>query len=104
MASLGKNVGIKAARIAGGDRAMDAMASRVESLVIGAAANHRDSGTFIHSIQTQRVTGPRGVEDRRVFSDDPAALAKEFGHTTPAGTWVPGIHAFGQALGQAKRG
>lgn len=104
MAKVGRLVGLKASRIAGKDRAMDAMAERIESLVIGVAAGHRDTGEFIDSIHTQTTTGPAGVSDRRVYSDDGLAITKEFGHTTPDGKWVPGMHAFGQALGAAKRG
>ncbi|GIJ50029.1 hypothetical protein Val02_69150 [Virgisporangium aliadipatigenens] len=55
--------------------------------------------------QTQRRTGAfarslrlaRGRVDTRVESTDPAALAIEYGHTTPAGQPIPGEHILGGA-------
>lgn len=90
MARVNKNAGILAAKIAGEASEMDAAIATVESAVQSEAARHRRTGEFQTSIKSGRVKGKRGVTDRAVWSEDPAAYSIEYGHTTPAGTDVPG--------------
>lgn len=103
MASVSKRAATRAAQIAGEDPAMDRKAASVAQAVRAVAARHRDSGEFLNSIQTKSDVRKRKVRDRVVYSDDPAAISKEFGHTvkTRAGEkFVPGMHAFSTALQQ----
>lgn len=97
MARVNKNAALLAARIAGEMPEMDAAATRVASAVRAEAAKHRDTGAFQSSIQTGRVRGKKGVTDRAVWTDAPDAWPIEFGHTTPAGTRVPGQFVFTNA-------
>lgn len=90
MARVNKDAGTLAARIAGEMPEMDAAAARVKSAVSSEASKHRDTGAFQGSISSGRVPGKRGVTDRAVWADDPAAWSIEFGHRAPDGTHVPG--------------
>lgn len=58
-----------------------------------AAARQQDSGDFFRSIKT--VTGDT---DTIIYSDDPQALSKNFGHQAPNGRMVEGVHAFEAGL------
>jgi hypothetical protein len=69
------------------------------------AAEHEDTGAYRRSLSVEKTTGPKGVPDYLVSTDDPGALAIEYGHMTPAsknspGTFVPGKHILGRAAGQ----
>lgn len=97
MAQVNKGVGILAARIAGETSEMDIALSRVVAAVNSEAAKHRDTGAFQSSIDSGRVPGKKGVTDRAVWAEDPAAWSIEFGHTTPSGTDVPGKFIFTNA-------
>lgn len=97
MANIYRNASLIAARMCGESMAMDAAAHRVEARVKAAAAPHTDEGDFMASIHVESVAGRKGVTDRAVSSDDPGALAIEFGHWQ-GNTWVPGIHAFTRAV------
>lgn len=97
MASVSKNAGTLAAQIAGEMPEMDAAVAEVESAVKAEAARHRDTGHFEASISSGRTPGKKGVTDRLVWSDDPAAWSIEYGHRTPAGTEVPGKFIFTNA-------
>lgn len=57
------------------------------------AAQQQDSGEFLRSIKTET-----GDTDTVIYSDDPNALSKNYGHQTPSGTMVEGVHAFEAAL------
>ena len=98
MAQVNKDAGVVAARIAGEMPEMDAGASRVEAVIRSEASRHRDTGAFQSSIGKGRTPGKKGVTDRLVWSDDPAAWSIEFGHTTRSGTNVPGKFVFTNAM------
>lgn len=102
MASLAKNIHVTAAKLAADDPLMKSTAERVQAIAKGVATQHRDSGEFAASIKLERGGGR--VKDWIVYSDDPNAWSKEFGHTTPKGRFVDGVHAFGKALGEGGRG
>lgn len=101
MASVHPKVGRVVAIEVANDPALKKVADVVYDTARSVAAKHADSGEFERSIQMTRGGGR--VHDWIVYTDDPAALSKEYGHTTPNGRFVPGIHAFGQALGEGKR-
>lgn len=93
MAKVYKTAGILAAKMCGESSAMDDWAGTVLGAVKAQAAKHRDTGSYIRSLGVEEIPGKRGVTDRLVFSDDPAALSIEFGHFAGKGenrTWVPG--------------
>lgn len=106
MAEVYKIASILAARIAGEDPAMDSAAAKVESSARSLAAAHRLTGNYLSGIGSERTPGKRGVTDRLVYVDDPAAAHIEFGHLTRGGAemdgprhWVEGLHIFGRAAG-----
>lgn len=106
MAQVYRIAAIEAARIAGEDAAMDAAAAKVEATVRGLAAAHNVTGNYLSGVGTERTPGKRGVTDRLVYVDDPAAAHIEFGHLTRRGKdmqgpqeWVEGLHIFGRAAG-----
>lgn len=98
MARVYKNAHVEAARIASNDPIMKARAERVHGIARAEAAKHRDSGEYFNSIKIKRGGGR--VKDWIIYTDDPVALSKEFGHARPDGRWVDGVHAFGRALGE----
>lgn len=102
MASVNPMIHVKAARIAADDPLMQATARRVQAIAKRVANQHRRTGQFADSIKITRGGGR--VRDWIVYTDDPLAISKEFGHTTPTGRFVGGIHAFGTALGEGRRG
>ncbi|MFD7101931.1 DUF5403 family protein [Streptomyces celluloflavus] len=57
------------------------------------AAGHQDTGEFVRSIKIHK-----GDVDTIIYSDDPAALSKNYGHQTRSGRMVEGIHAFEAGL------
>lgn len=104
MAQVYKVAGIYAAQIAGEDPAMDAAADLVLARARATAAQHRITGEYSANMGTERVPGKRGVTDRIVYTDDPAATHIEWGHVArmPKGIhgpakWVPGLHIMGRA-------
>lgn len=106
MAQVYKIAAIQAAQIAGEDSAMDTAAAKVEATVRALAAAHNVTGSYLSGIGTERTPGKRGVTDRLIFVDDPAAEHIEFGHLTRRGKdmhgpqqWVAGLHIFGRAAG-----
>jgi hypothetical protein len=70
-------------------RVAKAHAARVRAV----AAQQQDSGEFLRSIKTEQ-----GDTDTIIYSDDPAALSKNYGHQAPNGRMVEGIHAFEAGL------
>lgn len=96
MVSLNRGVSTEAARMIGEsaefDRAMEARRDRIKAL-----APHR-TGAFADSIKMERAPGKSGVTDRVIYSDDPGALAIEFGHVTKDGNPVPGHFPFSRGI------
>lgn len=68
-------------------------AEKRAGMVRAVAAGKQDSGDFLRSIKTEP-----GDTDTLIYSDDPAALSKNYGHQTPGGKQVEGVHAFEAAL------
>ncbi|MFH8926395.1 DUF5403 family protein [Streptomyces pristinaespiralis] len=68
-------------------------AEKRADMVRAVAAAHQDSGDFLRSIKTEP-----GDTDTLIYSDDPAALSKNYGHQTPDGRQVEGVHAFEAGL------
>lgn len=101
MASVNPRVNPVVAKLVADAPELKKVADVVYDTARATAAEHADSGEFERSIKVTRGGGQ--VRDWIVYSDDPAALSKEYGHTTPNGRFIPGIHAFGKALGEGKR-
>ena len=53
------------------------------------ASTRQQSGDFARSFKVEH-----GSTDSVVYSDDPNALSKNYGHTAPDGSFVDGVHAF----------
>ena len=68
-------------------------AEKRADMVRAVAAVHQDSGDFLRSIKTERAD-----VDTLIYSDDPAALSKNYGHQTSSGKQVEGVHAFEAGL------
>lgn len=102
MAQVFRSAAIDAARIVGESRELTTAAEEVAVEVRSRAAATADTGRFASSIDVATDAGPRGVLDRVVVSDDPGAIAIEYGWTTPAGRRVPGQHAFTDTLNRRK--
>lgn len=78
--------------------------------VVGFAAEHIDTGEFLESIGTQFDRRSASGKDVLVYSSDPTAVSKEFGHVVREEILhqgrvigyrikpVEGIHAFSRAM------
>lgn len=97
-----RDVRVVAAQIAGNNGEMDRAANQVRRAVRTVAAQYVDTGALHDSYQIATVPGERGtgrsVNDRLVYSDDPAALPNEYGFPTRAGI-IPGRHIMRRAMG-----
>lgn len=89
MAELDRNLDAIIAHMPGVVDAVAAEAERRAARIRAVAAQHRNTGAFTASIKT----APAGP-DTIIYSDDPAALSINYGHTAANGRMVPGIHAF----------
>lgn len=96
MARVNRNAGIEAARIAGESAAMDAAAKKTLTRARASAAKHANTGAYMASLATGRIKGKKGVTDREVYSDDPAALEIELGHFATRKDGSPGRFVPGQ--------
>lgn len=96
MVTLGRNLEQRAAAMVSRNGALDGPARRIEEIAIGLAAQHRDTGDYIASIEIQ-TTGRR-VRDKVVTATDPNALHIEFGHAVQRANgetyWEPGQYIF----------
>ncbi|WP_075691756.1 DUF5403 family protein [Corynebacterium sphenisci] len=101
MAHVARDLGTRIARMPGVQGALDAAAAEVLARAKAAAAAHVDSGAYAASLAVDRIAGPKGVTDRFVYSDDPAAAAIEYGHLQGkrALRWVPGQFILTRAAG-----
>lgn len=101
MAKVYKGVGVKLARLPGVQPELDKAAAVILSRAKGLAAQHAKSTRYLNSLKTASVPGKSGVIDRMVYSDDPGAVAIEFGHLATGkhgATWVPGQRILLNAL------
>lgn len=100
---------VEAARLVGESDVLDDLAARVQRTVRREAARNRNTGDYINSIKVATRTGPSGVKDRIVYTNDPGALSIEYGHMTIRrhkgsrraswnGTRVPGQYVFTRAF------
>ena len=105
MAEVFDNVEQEFATQANASTVPDEVAETLAAAVRTLAASHTDHGTFEASIHVG--TAPDGKHgrghDRIVYSDDPLAMSKEFGHEVyshgkPTGRTAKGVHAFRNAL------
>jgi hypothetical protein len=87
---------------------LDEIADEIEQYAVGLAVEHVESGDYIESIRTVIDRQSPSGRDRFVSSDDPGALAIEYGHDLVDDdgnvvSHVAGQHIFGRAA-EAVRG
>lgn len=101
MAKVYKGVGIKLAKLPDIQTELDSAAAEILERAKTGAAQHADTKHYLNSLKMGSTPGPSGVVDREVYSDDPAAIAIEFGHLaegTHKVTWVQGQRILLNAL------
>jgi hypothetical protein len=88
MASIRRNLAKRVARLPVVQAELQRVAEAVLAAAKARAETHRDSGALAASLKIRR-----GRVDRRVESDDPLILSKEYGHTDKTtGRHVEGAH------------
>lgn len=100
MVFINKNAGPIAAKLAGDRTEMDDAANRVLRAVKSVASSHVKTSAYINSLSVQKVPSLKRsrvghVTDRIIVSDDPGALAIEYGHMQRIKgarrvRWIPG--------------
>lgn len=101
MANVYKGTGVKIARLPGIQPELDKAAASVLSRAKGLAAQRANTTQYLNSLKSGTTPGKSGVVDREVYSDDPGAIAIEFGHLAGGkrgATWVPGQRILLNAL------
>ena len=101
MANVYNGAGVKIARLPGIQPELDKAAMEILARAKAGAARHADTKHYLKSLKVGSTPGPRGVVDREVYSDDPGAIAIEFGHVAEGkrgATWVPGQRILLNAL------
>ncbi|WP_275462065.1 DUF5403 family protein [Streptomyces noursei] len=93
MAELMRDLDAYVAHLPGVRQEVKRVAEERAARVRAVAAGHQDSGEFVRSIKTHS-----GDTDTIIYSDDPAALSKNYGHQAANGRMVEGIHAFEAGL------
>lgn len=87
------------------DPALDEVAAKVLANAQSLAAQHVDTGAYAASLHVTVDRSSPSRRDRIVESDDPAAIAIEWGHVAHAadgaGTHVPGQHILARAADAA---
>ncbi|WP_018297172.1 DUF5403 family protein [Corynebacterium lubricantis] len=95
MAEIYKGVGNIVARMASDSTALDEAAEKIRASAASNASARRDTGEYSGNFKTGKQAAPKGVTDRIVYNDHPAAAHVEFGHFARGkdgrpGDWVPG--------------
>lgn len=101
MAKVYGGTGTKIAKLPGVQPELDSAASSILARAKAGASQHVATTHYLQSLKTRPVPGKRGVVDREVYSDDPGAVAIEFGHLAAGkhgATWVPGQRILLNAL------
>lgn len=101
MATVYKGTGVKIARLPDIQTELDSAAAEILARAKTGAAQHADTKHYLNSLKVGSTPGPSGVTDREVYSDDPAAVAIEFGHLAEGKkgvSWVPGQRILLNAL------
>ncbi|GGX98559.1 DUF5403 family protein [Streptomyces fructofermentans] len=89
MASVDRNLESYLAHLPTVRAAIRALAEERAARMRAVAAARQQTGTFARSFKVEH-----GSTDSVIYSTDPAALSKNYGHTAPDGTAVEGVHAF----------
>lgn len=101
MATVYKGTGVKIARLPGIQPELDKAAAVILARAKAGAAQRANTSHYLNSLKVGTVPGRSGVVDREVYSDDPGAIAIEFGHLATGkrgATWVPGQRILLNAL------
>lgn len=93
-----KGAGTKVAKLPGVQAELDKGAQKVLSHAKANAAAHFKTGAYSASLGVAVVPGRNGVQDRMVYSSDPAAVPIEFGHVAANGRVVQGQRILLNAL------
>lgn len=108
MAEVFKHVGVEVARMCGNDPIMDEVAHRILAAAIRRATAHRLTGEYLSKLSVKNVPGKKGVRDRIVVANDPAAYSIEWGHTVTrkdgSSYWLEGQHILGGAANDVAGG
>lgn len=80
MAQVYKGAGTAVAKLPGVQPLLDKGAREILGRARAQASRHMDTGAYFRSLQAMAVPGKKGVMDRIVYSDDPAAIPIEFGY------------------------
>lgn len=100
MGKVYKGTGVKIAKLPGVQATLGYVAAarlvRAKSL----AAAHAKTGKYASSLEVVTTPGKKGVMDRAIVANDPAALAIELGHMTRNGKHVPGQYILNRAIGR----
>lgn len=101
MAQVFKGAGTKVAKLPGIQPLLDAAASAILARAAANAAAHMDTGSYASSLRVHTVPGKKGVMDRLVVAEDPAAVHIEYGHLSGGKTpqWVPGQFILTKSIG-----
>lgn len=89
-------IGTQVAKLVGTDRSMDAAAETVLAKAKQIARTHRQSGAYMDSFGYAPIKGKKGVIDREVFNEDPAAHIIESGYLRKTATGIQ--HVAGQFI------
>jgi hypothetical protein len=85
MAEVFRNVPVRVAKMAGDHEEMDIVAHRLMNVAQLLAAPHIDTRNYYSNMEVKNVPGRKGVRDRQVQANDPAAISIEYGHFN---TWA----------------
>ncbi len=105
-----RDVRVIAAQIAGDSAEMGRAAGAVQRAVRAVASNYVDTGALHDSYKIATVPGERGtgrsVNDRLIYSDEPAALPNEYGYIRRLKgrrvQYVPGRHIMRRGMDLAR--
>lgn len=91
-----------AAKIVGNEStALDEAAAPILARAEALAAAHVKTGAYQSSFGVKEIKGKKGVTDRAVYNDDPAASWIEWGHvanTKKGPVWVDGLGILTKAM------
>lgn len=101
MARVYDGTGRKLAKLDTVQAELDNAAAELLERAKEGAARHANTKHYLKSLKVRSIPGEKGVMDREVYSDDPGAVAIEFGHLAAGkhgATWVQGQRILLNAL------
>lgn len=99
MAEVFRHVPVTVAKMAGNHDIMDQTAHRLAEIAQLLAVPHIDTKNYFDKLEVKNVPGRKGVRDRQVQANDPAAISIEYGHfNTWAQRWIEGQFILTKAI------